>query len=254
MKSASSAAAMSDPPRRVLLKVSGEALQGGLSTGLDPAAVRGIASQLVQCARAGSQVAVVVGGGNIVRGRVAAAAGMTRMTADYAGMLGTIINGLAMQDAIEAEGLQVRTMSAINVPTVAEPYIPRRARRHLEKGRIVLLVAGTGQPFVTTDTAAAQFGVAIGARRLLMGKRGTDGVYTADPATHAAAQRYESLNYRDAIRQNLGVLMDTAALSLCEENDLPILVFDVEAPNAITQAVRQGAAGTIVYSGPTRLA
>lgn len=245
---------MSDPPRRVLLKVSGEALQGGLSTGLDPAAVRGIASQLVRCARAGSQVAVVVGGGNIVRGRVAAAAGMTRMTADYAGMLGTIINGLAMQDAIEAEGVQVRTMSAINVPTVAEPYIPRRARRHLEKGRLVLLVAGTGQPFVTTDTAAAQFGVAIGARRLLMGKRGTDGVYTADPATHAAAQRYESLNYRDAIRQNLGVLMDTAALSLCEENDLPILFFDVEAPNAIAQAVQQGAAGTIVHSGPTRLA
>ena len=245
---------MSDPPRRVLLKVSGEALQGGLSTGLDPAAVRGIASQLVQCARAGVQIAVVVGGGNIVRGRVAAAAGMTRMTADYAGMLGTIINGLALQDAIEAEGREVRTMSAINVPTVAEPYIPRRARRHLDKNRIVLLVAGTGQPFVTTDTAAAQFGVAIGAGELLMGKRGTDGVYTADPATHPSAQRYDSLNYRDAIRQNLGVLMDTAALSLCEENDLPILVFDVEAPNAITQAVRKGAAGTIVHSGPTRLA
>ena len=245
---------MPKPPRRVLLKVSGEALQGKLSTGLDPAAVRGISSQLVECAGWGAQVAVVVGGGNIVRGRVAAAAGMTRMTADYAGMLGTIINGLALQDAIEAEGVQVRTMSAINVPTVAEPYIPRRARRHLDKGRVVLLVAGTGQPFVTTDTAAAQFGVAIGAGELLMGKRGTDGVYTADPAKHPSAQRYEALNYRDAIHQNLGVLMDTAALSLCEENDLPILVFDVEAPNAIVHAIRDGAAGTTVHAGPTHLA
>ncbi len=245
---------MSEPTRRILLKVSGEALQGEFSTGLDPAAVRRIALQLVDCARSGVQIAVVVGGGNIVRGRVAAAAGMTRMTADYAGMLGTIINGLALQDAIEAEGREVRTMSAINVPTVAEPYIPRRARRHLDKSRIVLLVAGTGQPFVTTDTAAAQFGVAIGAGELLMGKRGTDGVYTADPATHPSAQRYDSLNYRDAIRQNLGVLMDTAALSLCEDNNLPILVFDIEAPEAIVQAVREGAAGTRVHAGATQLA
>lgn len=245
---------MTAAAERVLLKVSGEALQGELSTGLDPAAVRRISTQLVECARADAQVAVVVGGGNIVRGRVAAAAGMTRMTADYAGMLGTIINGLALQDAIEAEGVQVRTMSAINVPTVAEPYIPRRARRHLDKGRVVLLVAGTGQPFVTTDTAAAQFGVAIGARQLLMGKRGTDGVYTADPAIDPAAQRYEALNYRDAIHQNLGVLMDTAALSLCEENNLPILVFDVEAPNAIIHAIRDGAAGTTVHAGTTHLA
>ena len=240
--------------RRVLLKVSGEALRGELSTGLDPVAVRGISSQLVECARTDAQVAVVVGGGNIVRGRVAAAAGMTRMTADYAGMLGTIINGLALQDAIEAEDVEVRTMSAISVPTVAEPYIPRRARRHLDKGRVVLLVAGTGQPFVTTDTAAAQFGVAIGAHQLLMGKRGTDGVYTADPAADPSAQRYEALNYRDAIHQNLGVLMDTAALSLCEENDLPILVFDVEAPDAIVHAIRDGTAGTTVHAGPTHLA
>ncbi len=244
---------MSEAPRRVLLKISGEALQGGRGSGLDPEAVRAIAAQLVECARSSVQIAVVVGGGNIVRGRVAAAAGMTRMTADYAGMLGTIINGLALQDAVEAEGVAVRTMSAINVRTVAEPYIPRRARRHLEKGRVVLLVAGTGQPFVTTDTAAAQFGVAIGASELIMGKRGADGVYTADPAADPAAQRYELLNFRDAITQNLGVLMDTAALSLCEDNDLPILVFDVEAPNAIVEAVRDGAAGTRVHAGATRL-
>jgi len=203
--------------------------------------------------RSSGQIAVVAGGGNSGRGRVAAAAGMTRLTADYAGMLGTIINGLALQDAIEAEGVAVRTMSAINVRTVAEPYIPRRARRHLEKGRVVLLVAGTGQPFVTTDTAAAQFGVAIGASELIMGKRGADGVYTADPAVDPSAQRYELLNFRDAITQNLGVLMDTAALSLCEDNDLPILVFDVEAPNAIVEAVRDGAAGTRVHAGATRL-
>ena len=245
---------MSAAARRVLLKVSGEALQGELSTGLDPAAMRRIALQLVECAQSGVQIAVVVGGGNIVRGRVAAAAGMTRMTADYAGMLGTIINGLALQDAIEAEGIEVRTMSAISVPTVAEPYIPRRARRHLDKGRVVLLVAGTGQPFVTTDTAAAQFGVAIGAGELLMGKRGTDGVYTADPAKHPSAQRYDSLNYRDAIRQNLGILMDTAALSLCEDNDLPILVFDIDAPNAIVEALQTGATGTRVHGGATQLA
>ena len=245
---------MTDPPRRILLKISGAALQGDLTTGLDPAAVRRIALQLVACASSGVQIAVVVGGGNIVRGRVAAAAGMTRMTADYAGMLGTIINGLALQDAIEAEGLQVRTLSAINVPTVAEPYIPRRARRHLEKNRIVLLVAGTGQPFVTTDTAAAQFGVAVGAVELLMAKRGVDGVYTADPATHPDAKRYESLNYRDAITQNLGVLMDTAALSLCEDNNLPIFVFDIDSPDAIVQAVHHGVAGTRVHAGPTRLA
>ena len=245
---------MTDPPRRILLKISGEALQGDLTTGLDPAAVRRIALQLVNCVKSGVQLAVVVGGGNIVRGRVAAAAGMTRMTADYAGMLGTIINGLALQDAIEAEGLEVRTLSAINVPTVAEPYIPRRARRHLEKNRIVLLVAGTGQPFVTTDTAAAQFGVAVGAVELLMAKRGVDGVYTADPATHTDAKRYESLNYRDAITQNLGVLMDTAALSLCEDNNLPIFVFDIDSPDAIVQAVQHGVAGTRVHAGPTRLA
>lgn len=245
---------MNAPPRRILLKISGQALQGALPSGLDPQAVRRIAGQLIESTRSGVEIAVVVGGGNIVRGRVAAAAGMTRMTADYAGMLGTIINGLALQDAIEADGLQVRTMSAINVPTVAEPYIPRRARRHLEKGRIVLLVAGTGQPFVTTDTAAAQFGIALGAQLLLMAKQGADGVYTADPALHPNAQRYESLNFHDAITQNLGALMDTAALSLCQENDLPILVFDIDAPNAIVDAVREGAAGTRVDAGSTKLA
>ena len=199
-------------------------------------------------------MALVVGGGNLFRGRTAAEAGMDRATADYAGMLATVINGLALQDALEREDLQVRTMSAISVAQVAEAYIRRRAIRHLEKGRVVLFVAGTGNPYVTTDTAAALRGVEIDAARLLMAKNGVDGVYTADPAVDAAARRYATISYRDAIAQNIGVVMDTAALSLCEENDLPILVFDIAAPDAIVQAVMGGSVGTLVGPEATRLA
>ena len=195
-----------------------------------------------------------MGGGNLFRGRTAAEAGMDRATADYAGMLATVINGLALQDALEREDLQVRTMSAISVAQVAEAYIRRRAIRHLEKGRVVLFVAGTGNPYVTTDTAAALRGVEIDAARLLMAKNGVDGVYTADPAVDAAARRYATISYRDAIAQNIGVVMDTAALSLCEENDLPILVFDIAAPDAIVQAVMGGSVGTLVGPEATRLA
>ena len=179
---------------------------------------------------------------------------MDRATADYAGMLATVINGLALQDALEREDLQVRTMSAITVAQVAEAYIRRRAIRHLEKGRVVLFVAGTGNPYVTTDTAAALRGVEIDAARLLMAKNGVDGVYTADPALDASARRYATISYRDAIAQNIGVVMDTAALSLCEENDLPILVFDIAAPDAIVQAVMGGSVGTLVGPEATRLA
>ena len=200
------------------------------------------------------EVALVVGGGNLFRGRTAAEAGMDRATADYAGMLATVINGLALQDALEREDLQVRTMSAITVAQVAEAYIRRRAIRHLEKGRVVLFVAGTGNPYVTTDTAAALRGVEIDAARLLMAKNGVDGVYTADPALDASAQRYATISYRDAIAQNIGVVMDTAALSLCEENDLPILVFDIAAPDAIVKAVMGGSVGTLVGPEATRLA
>ena len=199
-------------------------------------------------------MALVVGGGNLFRGRTAAEAGMDRATADYAGMLATVINGLALQDALEREDLQVRTMSAISVAQVAEAYIRRRAIRHLEKGRVVLFVAGTGNPYVTTDTAAALRGVEIDAARLLMAKNGVDGVYTADPAVDPAARRYATISYRDAIAQNIGVVMDTAALSLCEENDLPILVFDIAAPDAIVQAVMGGSVGTLVGPEATRLA
>ena len=179
---------------------------------------------------------------------------MDRATADYAGMLATIINGLSLQDALEREDLPVRTMSAITVEQVAEPYIRRRAIRHLEKGRVVLFVAGTGNPYVTTDTAAALRGVEIGAARLLMAKNGVDGVYTADPALDAAARRYATISYRDAIAQNLGIVMDTAALSLCEENGLPILVFDIAPADAIVDAVMGGSVGTLVGSQPTQLA
>ncbi len=199
-------------------------------------------------------MALVVGGGNLFRGRTAAEAGMDRATADYAGMLATVINGLALQDALEREDMQVRTMSAISVAQVAEAYIRRRAIRHLEKGRVVLFVAGTGNPYVTTDTAAALRGVEIDAARLLMAKNGVDGVYTADPAVDPAARRYTTISYRDAIAQNIGVVMDTAALSLCEENDLPILVFDIAAPDAIVQAVMGGSVGTLVGPEATRLA
>ena len=200
------------------------------------------------------ELALVVGGGNLFRGRTAAEAGMDRATADYAGMVATVINGLALQDALEREDLQVRTMSAITVAQVAEAYIRRRAIRHLEKGRVVLFVAGTGNPYVTTDTAAALRGVEIDAARLLMAKNGVDGVYTADPALDASARRYATISYRDAIAQNIGVVMDTAALSLCEENDLPILVFDIAAPDAIVKAVMGGSVGTLVGPEATRLA
>ncbi len=214
----------------------------------------GIARQIGRLRALDFEVALVVGGGNLFRGRTAAEAGMDRATADYAGMLATVINGLALQDALEREDLQVRTMSAITVAQVAEAYIRRRAIRHLEKGRVVLFVAGTGNPYVTTDTAAALRGVEIDAARLLMAKNGVDGVYTADPAVDAAARRYATISYRDAIAQNIGVVMDTAALSLCEENDLPILVFDIAAPDAIVQAVMGGSVGTLVGPEATRLA
>jgi uridylate kinase len=200
------------------------------------------------------EIALVVGGGNLFRGRTAAEAGMDRATADYAGMLATVINGLSLQDALERESLPVRTMSALGVSQVAEPYIRRRAIRHLEKGRVVLFVAGTGNPYVTTDTAAALRGVEIGAARLLMAKNGVDGVYTADPALDSSAQRYAAISYRDAIAQNLGIVMDTAALSLCEDNDLPIVVFDIGPPDAIVNAVMGGSVGTLVGPHATQLA
>ncbi|MCY3568404.1 MAG: UMP kinase [Chloroflexi bacterium] len=243
---------------RVVLKVSGESLQGQRESGIDPSALNDIARQIVECRNLGVEMGVVVGGGNLFRGRLAAELGMAEATAHYAGMLATVINGLALQDAIEAAGGEVRTMSALQVRQVSEIFIRRRALRHLEKGRIVLCVGGTGNPYVTTDTAAALRGIELDAHQLLMGKHGTDGVYTADPALDSTAARYAQLNYRDALQQNLGVLMDASALALCEEHSLPIVVFNIESADAIVRTVIDGPdlerAGTLVDHGETRLA
>ena len=239
---------------RVLIKLSGEALLGGQEFGIDPTTIQQIADQIRRIHEHGVQMGIVVGGGNLFRGRTAAEAGMDRATADHAGMLATVINGLTLQDALEGQGLEVRTLSAIHVAEVAEPYIRRRAMRHLDKGRVVLFVGGTGNPYVTTDTAAALRGVEMQADKLLMAKSGTNGVYTADPQLDPAARRYLSISYRDAIARNLGHVMDTAALSLCEENGLPIMVFDIAAPDAIVQAVIDGLVGTVVGAVETQLA
>ena len=238
---------------RTLLKVSGEALMGDSSYGIDAATLAAVASQIKEVQALGTEMAVVVGGGNIFRGTEASAAGMDRATADYAGMLATIINALALQDALEKAGLAVRTQAAIAVQQVAEPYIRRRAIRHLEKGRVVLFAAGTGNPYMTTDTAAALRAIEIGAQVLLMSKNRVDGVYEADPRKQPGARRFEFLSYLEAINRRLEV-MDSTALSLCMENDLPIIVFDIAAPEGIVQAVRGERIGTFVGNRETVLA
>jgi uridylate kinase len=212
--------------KRVLLKLSGEALMGEREFGIDPATVESIARQLKRIVESGIQVAVVVGGGNIWRGAAAEARGMDRATADYAGMLATMINALALQDALEKEGVLTRTQSAIAIQAIAEPYIRRRAIRHLEKGRAVIFAAGTGNPYMTTDTAAALRAIEIGADVLLMAKNNVDGVYDADPLINAKAKRFDELTYLDALKMRLEV-MDSTALSLCMDNKLPIIVFDL---------------------------
>src|SRR3990170_4798414 len=222
-----------DAPKRVLLKLSGEALMGDLPYGIDPAMLDAIAGQLKAVQSMGIEVAVVVGAGNIFRG--ATASGMDRATADYAGMLATIINALALQDALERNGLWVRTQSAITVTAVAEPYIRRRAIRHLEKGRVVIFAAGTGNPYMTTDTAAALRAIEIDADILLMAKKNVNGVYEADPAKDPSARKFLRLSYLDALNRRLQV-MDSTALSLCMENSLPIVVFNLRMPRSIELA------------------
>ncbi|HET7028665.1 MAG TPA: UMP kinase, partial [Candidatus Limnocylindrales bacterium] len=227
---------------RILLKLSGEALLGDRSYGVDPAFCLSIARQVGEVHRLGVEVGIVVGGGNIFRGLAAAATGMDRATGDYIGMLATVMNGLALQDALEQVDLPTRVMSAIAMNEIAEPYIRRRAVRHLEKGRVVIFVAGTGNPYFTTDTAAALRAVEVGAEVLLKATK-VDGVYDADPATTPGAQRYSRLGYADLLRDQLKV-MDAAAVSLCMENDLPIVVFDLNAPDNITRVARGEAVGT----------
>jgi uridylate kinase len=233
---------------RILLKLSGEALLGNRSYGVDPAFCAFIARQVAEVQALGVQIGIVVGGGNIFRGLAAAASGMDRATGDYIGMLATVMNGLALQDALERTGVPTRVMSAIGMNEVAEPYIRRRAVRHLEKGRVAIFVAGTGNPYFTTDTAAALRAVEIGAEVLLKATK-VDGVYEADPVTHPAARRYSQLQYADLLRDQLKVL-DAAAVSLCMENDLPIVVFDLNQPDNITKVAVGEPVGTLI-SGAT---
>ena len=215
---------------RILLKVSGEALMGPREYGMDLATIDALAAEIVEVHADGVEIAIVVGGGNIYRGMAAAAQGMDRATGDYAGMLATLLNALALQDALERAGANTRVQSAIEVAQVAEPYIRRRAIRHLEKERIVIFAAGTGNPFFTTDTAAALRALEIGADAILMGKHGVEGVYDGDPDEDPDARFIPELTYMEAIERGLKV-MDTTALSLCMDNDIPIHVFGMEPGN-----------------------
>jgi len=235
--------------RRVLLKLSGEALMGEHDYGIDPAVVRGIAAQVSATSAEGIQIAIVVGGGNIFRGLAASARGMDRATADYVGMLATAMNGLALQDALEQADTPTRVMSAIAMNEICEPYIRRRAIRHLEKGRVVVLVAGTGNPYFTTDTAATLRAVEIHAQVILKATR-VDGVYDADPEKHPDAQRYSRIGYTELLSNRLQAL-DATAVSLAMDNEMPIVVFDMTVEGNITRAVRGEPIGTLISGGPT---
>jgi uridylate kinase len=237
--------------RRILLKLSGEALMGDLEYGTDATEVKRIAEQVRSIRARGVEVAVVVGAGNIYRGLEAAARGMDRATGDYMGMLATVLNALTLQDALENLGEHTRVMSAIDVKEVAEPYIRRRAMRHLEKGRVVIFAAGTGNPFFTTDTAAALRALEIHAEAILMAKNKVEGVYDADPASHPDARFIPELTHREAIEQGLKV-MDSTALSLCMDNDLPIYVFNMADERNIDRIVSGERVGTLVSNGPPR--
>ena len=232
---------------RIMLKLSGEALMGELEYGTDHDRVQRIADQVTHVRGTGIEIAIVVGAGNIYRGLQGAAAGMDRATADYMGMLATVLNALTLQDALEKQGTDTRVMSAIEVSEVAEPYIRRRAMRHLEKGRVVIFAAGTGNPFFTTDTAASLRALEIHAEAILMAKHGVEGVYDADPAEVPDARFLPSITHREAIERGLRV-MDSTALSLCMDNDLPIHVFNMADESNIDRIVRGERVGTVVSS------
>ena len=234
------------PLQRVLLKLSGEAFaEAGGSTGVDPDIVQRVAREIAELKQSdGTEIGVVVGGGNMVRGARFAERGMDRSTADHMGMLGTVINALALQDAIERMGVESRVQTAISMQEVAEPYIRRRAMRHLEKGRVVIFAAGLGAPYFTTDTTAAQRALEIGAEAILKGTQ-VDGVYDADPKTNPDATRYERIDFLSVLNQDLKV-MDATAISLCRDNDLPIVVFELLAEGNIKRVVRGEAVGTLV--------
>lgn len=230
--------------RRVLLKLSGEVFGGG-RVGLAPEIVAGIATQIAEAVREGIQVAVVIGGGNFFRGAELQQQGMDRTRADYMGMLGTVMNCLALQDFLEKEGIDTRVQTAITMGQVAEPYIPRRAIRHLEKGRVVIFGAGAGMPFFSTDTVSAQRALEIKCDAVLMSKSGVDGVYDADPRTNSTAKKLDKVTYQEALRQGLKVV-DATCFSLCMENGLPMIVFGMEGAGNITRAVRGERIGTLV--------
>lgn len=230
--------------RRILLKLSGEALMGAEDYGIDPLVIHRLAREVIEAQQAGAEVALVVGGGNIFRGAGLAAGGMDRVTGDQMGMLATVINALAMQDALEKLGAKARVMSAIKINDVCEDYIRRRAIRHLEKGRLVIFAAGTGNPFFTTDSGAALRAIEIGADLLLKATK-VDGVYDKDPKKHSDAVRFDTLGYDEVIARNLQV-MDTAAFALCRDSDMPLRIFDMSQPGELLKILRGENIGTLV--------
>jgi uridylate kinase len=229
----------------VLLKLSGEVFGGAKGIGVDPDVVQDVAKQIADVVRTGVQVAIVVGGGNYFRGAELQQRGMDRARADYMGMLGTVMNCLALQDFLEKQGIDTRVQTAITMGQVAEPYVPRRAIRHLEKGRVVIFGAGAGMPFFTTDTVAAQRALEIECEALLLAKSGVDGVYSADPKSNSEAVKFDTISYDEVLSKSLAVA-DAAAFSLCRENNLPIVVFDLMANGNIGRAVRGEVVGTLV--------
>ena len=238
---------MSDSPRRyrrVLLKLSGEALMGDLDYGIQPAVIQRIAAEIATALAQGTEIAIVIGGGNIFRGEGLARAGMDRVTGDYMGMLATVMNALAIQDALESKDIFARVMSALQIHDVCEDYIRRRAVRHLEKGRVVILAAGTGNPFFTTDTAASLRAIEIGADILLKATK-VDGVYDADPMTNPDAKRFEQVTYDNVIENKLNV-MDATAIVMCRDNQLPLRVFDLTRSNALVEAMAGKDLGTLI--------
>ncbi len=231
--------------RRVLLKLSGEALMGNEDYGIDPIVIRALAAEIIEAQKAGAEIGLVIGGGNIFRGAGLAESGMDRVTGDHMGMLATVINALAMADALEKQGADVRVMSAIKINEVCEDYIRRRAIRHLEKGRIALFAAGTGNPFFTTDSAAALRASEISANLLLKATK-VDGIYDSDPKKNPGAVRYEELSYDDVIARNLQV-MDTAAFALCRDNKIPLRIYNMMQPGALMRILRGETLGTLVH-------
>jgi len=231
--------------KRVLLKLSGEVFGGEKGIGVDPDVVHDVANQIADVVRSGVQVAIVIGGGNYFRGVELQQRGMDRARADYIGMLGTVMNCLALQDFLEKEGIETRVQTAITMGQVAEPYVPRRAIRHLEKGRVVIFGAGAGMPFFTTDTVAAQRALEIGVDALLLAKSGVDGVYSADPRKDKSATKYEVISYDEVLSKSLAVA-DAAAFALCRENKLPIVIFDLKNKGNIKRAVSGESVGTLV--------